>query len=457
MSARHFRFAATVLILPALAFAQGMNTISQVTVKGASIEITGSKKPNFTTFTMTDPPRLVIDISEATFSGVPDEIPVGNGTITAIRTANYGSDSAAIARVLIGFEKEVETDLQVVGVKKLVVKATPVASKAVAAAPPAAVDPAAPNPLAAATVIANQPSAAEKAADDKAAREAEARAQQELKKQQADAKAAEERAKKEEQLAQQTAAAEEKARLAEEARVKKEEQLAQKKALAEEKSRQADEARAEKERLAAEKQAARDAQAQEVAEAKRLAAEEKARQREEAKAAAAAAAEEKARAREEARAALKTAQEEQRAARAQAKEERLAMLSRNEARESSSSSASESGSPSGRRNTMTLVGFKPESSGKVFVRTHEPVRYTVEKVGDRAVVLELENTRIARENDRRPLDTSFFNSSVSRVVAESGEGRNVRIHIQLKENVPYQARQEGNEVVLDFGAGAGAQ
>src|SRR5690349_13465886 len=109
MSARHFRLAAAVLMLPALAFAQsGMNTITQVTVKGASIEIVGSKKPNFTTFTMADPPRLVIDISEATFAGVPDEIPVGNGTITAIRTASYGSDSAAIARVLIGFEKEVE-------------------------------------------------------------------------------------------------------------------------------------------------------------------------------------------------------------------------------------------------------------------------------------------------------------------------------------------------------------
>ncbi|MDQ3265187.1 MAG: AMIN domain-containing protein, partial [Myxococcota bacterium] len=111
------------LLVPALALAQGvgLNTISKVEVKGRSIEITGTKKPNFTTFTMTDPPRLVIDISEAVFAGVPDEMQVGNGTVTAIKTASYGSDASAIARVLIGFEKELETDIQSSG-SKLVIK-----------------------------------------------------------------------------------------------------------------------------------------------------------------------------------------------------------------------------------------------------------------------------------------------------------------------------------------------
>src|SRR5688572_30611688 len=102
--------AVLALSLPALAQEKvDLNTISRVEVKGGVIEIQGNKKPNFTTFTMTDPPRLVIDISEAVFAGVKEEIPVGNGVVTGIRTASYGSEAAAIARVLIGFEKDSET------------------------------------------------------------------------------------------------------------------------------------------------------------------------------------------------------------------------------------------------------------------------------------------------------------------------------------------------------------
>src|SRR3954468_18262363 len=111
-------------VLAAAAAAQDkveLNTITKVQVSGGSITIIGSKKPNFTTFTMTDPARLVIDISEAVFSGVQDEQQVGNGVVTAIKTASYGSDASAIARVLIGFEKEFETDIQTADTK-LVVK-----------------------------------------------------------------------------------------------------------------------------------------------------------------------------------------------------------------------------------------------------------------------------------------------------------------------------------------------
>src|SRR6185436_17596154 len=108
-------FAVSVLawvLLPVLALAQEkveLNRITSVRVNGGAVEITGSKKPNFTTFTMTDPPRLVIDISEAVLSQVPAELPASNGLITGLRTANYGSEASAIARVLIGYEKDVET------------------------------------------------------------------------------------------------------------------------------------------------------------------------------------------------------------------------------------------------------------------------------------------------------------------------------------------------------------
>ena len=46
---------------------------------------------------------------------------------------------------------------------------------------------------------------------------------------------------------------------------------------------------------------------------------------------------------------------------------------------------------------MTFVGFKQDSGGqRVYVRTNEPVRYSVQRGGDKQVVLELENTAITR-------------------------------------------------------------
>ena len=128
------------VLVPVLALAQEgkaeLNTITSVSVKGGTVEIVGTKKPNFTTFTMTDPPRLVIDISEAVFSGVKEDQTVGNGTISGIRTASYGSDESAIARVLIGYEREVETDIQATG-NSLVVSVQGGGGAAVAARPAA--------------------------------------------------------------------------------------------------------------------------------------------------------------------------------------------------------------------------------------------------------------------------------------------------------------------------------
>ncbi|MEW5742864.1 MAG: AMIN domain-containing protein, partial [Myxococcota bacterium] len=115
------------MLLPALASAQDrvqLNSITRIEVKGSTVEITGSKKPSFTTFTLSDPPRLVIDVSEAVFVDVPKELKVGAAGITGIKTATFGSESAAIARILIGFEQELETDIATNG-NTLLVKLPP--------------------------------------------------------------------------------------------------------------------------------------------------------------------------------------------------------------------------------------------------------------------------------------------------------------------------------------------
>ncbi|MER2560149.1 MAG: AMIN domain-containing protein, partial [Myxococcaceae bacterium] len=113
-----------LLLTDSVALAQDrvqLNVITKIEVKGGTVEVTGSRRPSFTTFTLTDPPRLVIDISEAVFQGVPAETKVNDGSITVVKVASYGSESAAIARVLIGFEQELESDIVTVG-SSLVVK-----------------------------------------------------------------------------------------------------------------------------------------------------------------------------------------------------------------------------------------------------------------------------------------------------------------------------------------------
>lgn len=106
---------------------------------------------------------------------------------------------------------------------------------------------------------------------------------------------------------------------------------------------------------------------------------------------------------------------------------------------------------SGRRKTVSELGFKQHASAsRVFVRTNEPVRYTVSEGKGKTVILELENTSIGPRNNSRFLDTSYFDTAVAMVSPNQGPTRSVRIEIRLKEVVPFEAHQEGNEVFLDF-------
>ncbi|MFE8597192.1 AMIN domain-containing protein [Archangium violaceum] len=475
------------VMVPALALAQegqapgNLNTITGVNVTGGRVEIVGSKKPNFTTFTMTDPPRLVIDISEAVFSGVKEEIAVGNGTITGIRTASYGSDESSIARVLIGYEREVETDIQASG-NTLVVTTAGSGGTAVAERPGAAQGTAPAGTAPAGTAPATPGTTAEKAAvaaqtdrqqQEKAAAQSTAaaqdRQQQEKAVAQATAAAQADRQQQEKAAAQAAAAAQaeadaqrqaqaraeadrkaqeesakgaaQQAQQAEQRRLQ-EERAAKEAAAAAEKKRQQDEARASaeaKKQLASEEKARRESEAQ-------AAAAEKKRQQDEARASAEEkkrlAAEEREAKLEEARAAAEDRRREQ----AEARQARVAQAERPRQAPAQGDSAD----VSSRSKVMTLVGFRPAPSGsRVFVRTNEPVSYNVTQ-GNKEVVLELENTRISESNNTRSLNTSFFDTAVVSVDADPGPSRTVRVAIKLKEQVQFETRQNGNEVSIEF-------
>jgi colicin import membrane protein len=468
-------FAVTVLgwvLVPFLALAQekvALNTVTGVRVSGSTVEITSTQKPNFTTFTMTDPPRLVIDISEAILSGVPEELK-GSGLITGLRTANYGSDASAVARVLIGYGKDVETDIQVSENNVLVVRVLEGTGPLVAQADTGAREPVQPStgPTAAIT----DDSAARAAAAAQAEREAQQRAaaeaavaakqpEQERREQEERARAEAAKKAEEERRAQALALAEEKKRKEEEARAAAE---AKKQAEAEAKRRQAEDAEAK--RLAAiEERKRKQEEARAAAEAKKRAeAEEKRRQAEEAEAKRLALLEERKRKQEGARAAAgakKRAEAEEKQRRAEeAEAKRLALLEERKRREErvgrvetprrAEPVEASSASTSERRRTLEIVGFQQQAgASRVYVRTDEPVRY---KVSERTheIILELENTQIGKGNNTRALDTSFFDTAVARVDPVVGPDRSVRVSIKLKEAVRVQTRQEGNTISLEF-------
>ncbi|MHB1847365.1 MAG: AMIN domain-containing protein, partial [Deltaproteobacteria bacterium] len=149
------------LLLPGAAFAQGQNAITAVAVRDGNVEIVATQPPNFTTFTMSDPTRLVVDVAGSAFQGVADEIAVNNGVITTIKNASYGTGSGAVARITIGFTKDVETDIGTNG-NTLVIKLGGGEDVAAAApaTPPAQAAPAAAAPAPAAEVAAAEPAPA---------------------------------------------------------------------------------------------------------------------------------------------------------------------------------------------------------------------------------------------------------------------------------------------------------
>jgi len=516
-----------------------VNVVSKVEVRGRAVEILASRKPNFTTFTMTDPPRLVVDISEAVFAQVPEEMRVQNGTIRTIKTAGYGSGASAIARVIIGFEHNVETDITPFGDNGLLVKmlgdsgppavaaaeapvksqGSPERSSSPTTESAAATDPAKstvaeaadeekpaptsakgkramsvaeakPAPAAAeskpASLVAEaqtgptaakakpsptveeakpapsvakaQPAAA--VAETKLARAAAESKPPEDQKRMADLASAErERANKEaEELKRQREEKEAKLREAEAKRKAQEEK--QRQIAAEEQKKK------EEQRLA--KQLERE-RAQVEAERRKQAEVEKKKKIEEERLAKRLEAQERAKAEQERRRqARNESQRKREAARLarQLEHERAKAEKQGRRRELKVASASTVQSdaimdeaaplrrqrPTGGRNLVTFVGFTQQSSGsRIFVRTSGPAQYSVAQAGDKVVVLELENARIGVRNNSRPLDTSQFDSPIKMVEPHQASGRTVRVQIRLRDAVPYQAKQEGNQVFLDFG------
>jgi hypothetical protein len=102
---------------------------------------------------------------------------------------------------------------------------------------------------------------------------------------------------------------------------------------------------------------------------------------------------------------------------------------------------------------MDWIGFQQfQEVSRVFVRTTEKVKYHVDTSKPNLVVLILHNTRVPLKNNRRHLDTRYFDSPVSYIKPKVIEGPSpsVRIEIRLRMKVPFEQVQEDNFLALAF-------
>ncbi len=113
--------------------------------------------------------------------------------------------------------------------------------------------------------------------------------------------------------------------------------------------------------------------------------------------------------------------------------------------------------PSGELRELEWIGFQNAAdASRVFLRTNEPVQYRVTERSPDLIIVDLFNTRIGNRNQRRPLDTSQFDSSILEVKAEELEGasRQVRLEIKLRGKTSYEAKQDDRALNLDFKKGS---
>ena len=102
---------------------------------------------------------------------------------------------------------------------------------------------------------------------------------------------------------------------------------------------------------------------------------------------------------------------------------------------------------------MTGVGFKfMTGTSRVIVHTNAKAQFTVRRMGDNRVVIEVQNTSIPIYNNQRFLDTHYFASPIKMITPKALDGATptVEVEIELKNEVDFSQSQHGNQIWVDF-------
>ncbi|MBI5508417.1 MAG: type IV pilus secretin PilQ [Deltaproteobacteria bacterium] len=171
MTGRKTALVAALATLLPLDLSAAKNVIQGVDVVGSGdtriVRIQTSVEPTFTVFRLSDPMRVVVDVSGADLSELDAPIAIEDGLIDQIATRQFSSDGFNIGRLMIGFTKTVAYDVQAEGNAVVVRVGNTPQTQVIAAAPP----PVAPVDRAAAerfeTARAEADKAAERAAEER--------------------------------------------------------------------------------------------------------------------------------------------------------------------------------------------------------------------------------------------------------------------------------------------------
>jgi hypothetical protein len=426
-------FAAACALLCPPVWAQERVRLIGVTASGdavaSSVELIGDRPLSFTTLKLREPPRVVVDFAETELSGVPRELAVDDGTIRRVAVAAAGQKTA---RVVIELAGDADFDVRAHG-NRVEVRVPRIAPLLAKAEPPEPPKPPKPAPALPTVALVGSGRANPAPAPAAPVESAAARKRREREERIA-AYAAAQRAAAEKVAAARKAAREKHLALAEKAKADK---------------------RAAAEKIAASREAARErrrALAQK-AEADQRAAADKAAAGRKARALAAA---DKAAADRQARA-LAAAEKAAAASRAVAEKKRPA-AEKGEARRTAATAAADRRAraappqrklaAAGARDAITGIGFRPVGDGQVIVHSNQPLAYRVSGE-DNVVLVHMPSAAIPLPNNRRPLDTRFFNGPVQRVVPVAvGVGTDLRI--ELRGHPAYQLVQSGTVLTVTF-------
>ena len=95
------------------------NTLGAVRVVREATEtlvrIEGTRVPVFSVYTLQDPLRLVVDVSQGDVDRLETPIDVDDGVLTKVIAAQYGEGKRAVGRVIIGFSRRIPYDVKAEG------------------------------------------------------------------------------------------------------------------------------------------------------------------------------------------------------------------------------------------------------------------------------------------------------------------------------------------------------
>ena len=89
---------------------------------------------------------------------------------------------------------------------------------------------------------------------------------------------------------------------------------------------------------------------------------------------------------------------------------------------------------------------------RIFARLNDEAKYKIYEEGPSTVVLEIQNATIPIMNNRRFLDTSYFDSPVTMITPTVIDdiSPHIRIVVEIRQQMPYSVKVEGRDIVLMF-------